>query len=52
MLSASAEPHDIEACMRAGANSYIRKSLDYARLLEAMHLLARYWLELNIEPSH
>jgi two-component system response regulator len=50
ILSASAEQRDIRAAMQAGANTYIRKSLDYAKLQESMLLLARYWLELNIQP--
>lgn len=50
IVSASVEQRDIRAAMAAGASSYIRKSLDYAKLNESMVLLARYWLELNIEP--
>lgn len=50
ILSASVEQRDIRAAIRQGANSYVRKSLDYARLTESMALLARYWTELNIEP--
>lgn len=50
ILSASVEQRDIRAAMGAGANTYVRKSLDYAKLQESMLLLARYWLELNIQP--
>ena len=50
ILSASVEQRDIRAAMQAGANTYIRKSLDYAKLQESMLLLARYWLDLNIQP--
>lgn len=50
ILSASVEQRDIRAAMQAGANTYIRKSLDYAKLQESMLLLARYWLGLNIQP--
>lgn len=50
VVSASVEPKDIRAATKVGANSYVRKSLDYARLNESMMLLARYWLDLNIEP--
>lgn len=50
ILSASVEQRDIRAAMQAGANTYVRKSLDYAKLHESMLLLARYWLELNIHP--
>lgn len=51
VLSASANRQDVAAAMLAGANSYVRKPLDYAGLHDALRLLARYWLELNIEPS-
>lgn len=51
ILSASVEQRDIRAAMQTGANTYVRKSLDYAKLHESMMLLARYWLELNIEPQ-
>ena len=51
ILSVSAEQQDIRSAMQAGANSYIRKSMDFAKLNESMVLLARYWLELNIEPQ-
>lgn len=50
ILSASVEQKDVRAAAQLGANSYVRKSLDYARLSETMTLLARYWLELNIAP--
>jgi two-component system response regulator len=50
ILSASVEQRDIRAAMQAGANTYVRKSLDYAKLQESMLLLAHYWLELNIQP--
>ncbi len=50
VLSASVEQRDIHSAIRMGTNSYVRKSLDYARLNESMTLLARYWMELNIEP--
>ncbi len=50
VLSASVEQRDIQAAMLAGANSYMRKSLDHGRLAEHVRLAARYWLELNIGP--
>lgn len=50
ILSASVEQKDVRAAAQLGANSYVRKSLDYAKLSETMTLLARYWLELNIAP--
>lgn len=50
IISASIEQKDIRAAMQAGASTYIRKSLDYAKLNESVVLLARYWLDLNIAP--
>ncbi len=50
VLSASVEQRDVRAAVQRGANSYMRKSLDFVKLSESMALLARYWLELNIPP--
>lgn len=50
MLSASAEQHDVRVASQLGANSYVRKPLDYTRLREAIALLSGYWLNLNIPP--
>ena len=50
VLSASVEQRDIRAANRAGANSYMRKSLDHGKLADDVQSLARYWLELNIGP--
>ena len=50
VLSASVEQRDISSASRAGANSYIRKSLDHGRLADNVQILARYWLGLNVSP--
>jgi len=50
MLSASAEQSDVRAASALGVNSYLRKSLDYTRLREAIALMGSYWLNLNIPP--
>ncbi|MDD5295366.1 MAG: response regulator [Rhodocyclaceae bacterium] len=50
VLSASVEQRDVRSATQAGANSYVRKSLDHARLGEAIQALVRYWLELNVSP--
>ena len=50
ILSASSEGRDVRAAALLGANSYVRKPLDYGRLRETVELLCRYWVELNIPP--
>lgn len=50
ILSASSEQRDVRAAALLGANSYVRKPLDYGRLRETVELLGRYWHELNIAP--
>ena len=50
VLSASVEQVDVSRATELGANSYVRKSLDFARLADNLDLLAHYWLGLNIAP--
>jgi two-component system response regulator len=50
VLSSSVDQQDVRAAIQAGANSYVRKSVDRTRLTEAMQTLARYWLDLNVAP--
>ena len=47
ILTTSREPRDIHQAYTLGANSYLRKPVDFDRFLEAVSLLARYWLDLN-----
>jgi CheY-like chemotaxis protein len=53
VLTSSNEESDIRSCYRLGANSYLRKSVDYTMFVENMKLVGRYWLELNqpVPPS-
>jgi two-component system response regulator len=50
VLSANSRPEDIRTAIRLGANSFVRKSGDFAEMSRAVELLARYWLDLNIPP--
>jgi len=52
VLTTSGETLDIEQAYRLGANSYIRKPVDFERFLQAVGLLGDYWLHLNqsLEP--
>ena len=50
VLSSSKEERDILESYNLGANSYVRKPVDFAEFSEAMRQLGVYWLGLN-EPS-
>jgi two-component system, response regulator len=50
MLSSSIEASDLTRCYDAGANSYIRKPVDFAEFEETMGLINRYWLQINTPP--
>ena len=47
ILTSSKEEQDLVNSYRLGANSYIRKPLDFNRFVEAVGKLCLYWLELN-----
>ncbi len=47
VLTSSNEEGDIVMGYRLGANSYVRKPVDFAEFLEAAKQLGLYWLVLN-----
>lgn len=51
ILTSSKEEEDILNGYRLGANSYIRKPVDFAQFMEAIHQLGLYWLVLNESPN-
>jgi two-component system response regulator len=51
VLTSSKEEQDLMESYNLGANSYVRKPVEFARFAEAVQQLQMYWLVLNEAPT-
>jgi two-component system response regulator len=47
ILTSSAEEQDLLRCYSLGANSYVRKPVDFTQFVDAVRQLGQYWLMIN-----
>ncbi len=50
VLTTSSEEKDVLESYRLGANSYVRKPVDFVQFTEAVRQLGLYWLVVNEPP--
>jgi two-component system response regulator len=50
ILTSSAEEQDLVRSYGLGANSYVRKPVDFTQFVEAVRQLGLYWLAINQSP--
>jgi CheY-like chemotaxis protein len=51
VLTTSRRPEDVQQLYAAGANTYIEKPQDFARFVEVLQTIHRYWLDTALLPS-
>lgn len=52
ILTSSREEEDLLKGYSLGANSYVRKPVDFNQFVEAVRQLGLYWLVINQPPPH
>lgn len=51
VLTSSDEDSDIQESYRAGANSYVRKPVDFDEFIDAVRQMEQYWIHTNLSPA-
>jgi two-component system response regulator len=51
ILTSSKEEQDLVSGYKTGANSYVRKPVDFNEFVEAVHQIGLYWLLINEAPK-
>ena len=51
ILTSSKEEQDLISGYKCGANSYVRKPVDFNKFVEAVHQIGLYWLLINEPPK-
>ena len=51
VLTTSRRQEDVQQLYAAGANTYIEKPQDFARFVEVLQTIHRYWLDTALLPS-
>ena len=51
VLTTSSRHEDVHAVYAAGANTYMEKPQDFARFVQVLQTIQRYWLEMALLPG-
>ena len=51
IVSSSNERGDLRRCYELGANSYVRKPVNFSHYESALKLIVQYWLGINERPE-
>jgi two-component system response regulator len=52
LLTSSSQEEDMARGYSAGANSFVRKPVQFESFLDSMRCLGQYWLTVNEIPTH
>jgi CheY-like chemotaxis protein len=50
MMLPASEPRELAQCYQVGANSCVRKPVEFEEFYRTIQLVGRYWLEGNLAP--